>query len=395
MTIKTFRPEDVAGRKVLVRVDFNVPLKEGRVADDTRIRAHLPALNRLIGAGARIALVSHLGRPKGGPDPKYSLRPVGERLAEILGRPVRFVDECVGDEVARAMETLKPGEILLLENVRFHPEEEKNDPAFSARLAAPFDAFVMDAFSAAHRAHASTRGVADHLPSFAGDLIVREMKMLSSGRDHPRKPFVLILGGAKVSDKIAVIENLLCRVDRILIGGGMAFTFLKAQGYGIGRSLLETDRIDFAREMIRKAKEGGVQLLLPEDVLAAEKPEAGSPCRIVPATAIPEDLLGLDVGPLTRELFRGAILDAKTVLWNGPMGVFEIPEFAEGTTAVAQALADATLRGAVTLVGGGDSAAAVAELGFADRVSHVSTGGGASLEFFEGKTLPGIEPFLE
>jgi phosphoglycerate kinase len=395
MTIRTFRPEDVAGRKVLVRVDFNVPLKEGRVADDTRIRAHLPALNRLIDAGARIALVSHLGRPKGGPDPKYSLRPVGERLAEILGRPVRFVDDCVGEEVVRAVESLKPGEILLLENVRFHPEEEKNDPAFSARLAAPFDVFVMDAFSAAHRAHASTRGVVNHLPSFAGDLIVREMEMLSSGRDNPRKPFVLILGGAKISDKIAVIENLLSKVDRILVGGGMAFTFLKAQGYGIGKSLLEADRVDFAREMIRRAKERGVELLLPEDILAAEKLEAGSPCRIVPATAIPEDLLGLDVGPQTRELFRSAILDAKTVLWNGPMGVFEIPEFAEGTRAVARALADATDRGALTLVGGGDSAAAVAELGFADRVSHVSTGGGASLEYFEGKTLPGIEPFLE
>ncbi len=395
MSLRTFRSEDVSGRKVLVRVDFNVPLKDGRVADDTRIRAHLPALRRLIDAGARIALVSHLGRPKGGPDPKYTLRPVGEALAEILGRPVRFVEDCVGEPVVRALNVLKPGEILLLENVRFHPEEEKNDPAFSRVLAAPFDAFVMDAFSAAHRAHASTRGVSEVLPSFAGDLIVREMEMLSSARDNPRKPFVLILGGAKVSDKIGVIENLLSRVDSILIGGGMAFTFLKAQGYEIGRSLLEADRVDFAAEMLLRARERGIRILLPEDLVTAEKVEPGQPVRVVPATGIEADQLGLDIGPQTRELFRSVILEARTVLWNGPMGVFEIPEFAEGTKAVAQALADATEQGALTVVGGGDSAAAVAELGYAGRVSHVSTGGGASLEYFEGKALPGIEPFRE
>jgi len=395
MSLRTFRSEDVSGRKVLVRVDFNVPLKDGRVADDTRIRAHLPALRRLIDAGARIALVSHLGRPKGGPDPKYTLRPVGEALAEILGRPVRFVEDCVGEPVVRALNVLEPGEILLLENVRFHPEEEKNDPAFSRVLAAPFDAFVMDAFSAAHRAHASTRGVSEVLPSFAGDLIVREMEMLSSARDNPRKPFVLILGGAKVSDKIGVIENLLSRVDSILIGGGMAFTFLKAQGYEIGRSLLEADRVDFAAEMLLRARERGIRILLPEDLVTAEKVEPGQPVRVVPATGIEADQLGLDIGPQTRELFRSVILEARTVLWNGPMGVFEIPEFAEGTKAVAQALADATEQGALTVVGGGDSAAAVAELGYAGRVSHVSTGGGASLEYFEGKALPGIEPFRE
>jgi phosphoglycerate kinase len=395
MSLRTFRSEDVSGRKVLVRVDFNVPLKDGRVADDTRIRAHLPALRRLIDAGARIALVSHLGRPKGGPDPKYTLRPVGEALAEILGRPVRFVEDCVGEPVVRALNVLKPGEILLLENVRFHPEEEKNDPAFSRVLAAPFDAFVMDAFSAAHRAHASTRGVSEVLPSFAGDLIVREMEMLSSARDNPRKPFVLILGGAKVSDKIGVIENLLSRVDSILIGGGMAFTFLKAQGYEIGRSLLEADRVDFAAEMLLRARERGIRILLPEDLVTAEKVEPGQPVRVVPATGIEADQLGLDIGPQTRELFRSVILEARTVLWNGPMGVFEIPEFAEGTKAVAQALADATEQGALTVVGGGDSAAAVAELGYAGRVSHVSTGGGASLEYFEGKALPGIEPVRE
>lgn len=394
MRLKTFSPSDVAGKKVLVRVDFNVPLAGGKVSDDTRIKAHLPTLAALREAGAKVALVSHLGRPKGTVNLKYTLEPAGEELAKLTGWPVRFVPDCVGDKVAEAVSDWKDGEVLLLENVRFYPEEEKNDAAFASKLVKNFDVFVMDAFSAAHRAHASTRAAAELLPSFSGKLIEREITMLSAARDDPKKPFVLILGGAKVSDKIAVVENMLKKADTILIGGGMAFTFLKAQGHEIGKSLCETEKLDFAAQMLEAAKARGVKILLPVDAVTAPEFKEDSPAKIVNAGAIPEGEMGLDIGPETAALFAKEILAAKTVLWNGPMGVFEMPAFAKGTEAVAKALADATAAGALTVVGGGDSAAAIALFKMEDKVSHVSTGGGASLEFFEGKSLPGIEPYV-
>ncbi len=394
MRLKTFSPSDVAGKKVLVRVDFNVPLAGGRVSDDTRIKAHLPTLTALREAGAKIALVSHLGRPKGTVNLKYTLEPVGEELAKLTGWPVRFVSDCIGEKVDEAVADWKDGEVLLLENVRFHPEEEKNDMEFAKKLVKNFDVFVMDAFSAAHRAHASTRAAAELIPSFSGKLIDREITMLSAARDEPKKPFVLILGGAKVSDKIAVVENMLKKADTILIGGGMAFTFLKAQGLEIGKSLCETEKLDFAAKMLEEAKALGVKILLPVDAVVAPEFKADAPAKAVKADAIPQDEMGLDIGPETAELFAKEILAAKTVLWNGPMGVFEMPAFAKGTEAVAKALADATANGALTVVGGGDSAAAIALFKMEDKVSHVSTGGGASLEFFEGKSLPGIEPYV-
>ena len=394
MRLKTFSPSDVAGKKVLVRVDFNVPLADGRVSDDTRIKAHLPTLTALRDAGAKIALVSHLGRPKGTVNLKYTLEPVGEELAKLTGWPVRFVSDCIGEKVDEAVADWKDGEVLLLENVRFHPEEEKNDMEFAKKLVKNFDVFVMDAFSAAHRAHASTRAAAELIPSFSGKLIDREITMLSAARDEPKKPFVLILGGAKVSDKIAVVENMLKKADTILIGGGMAFTFLKAQGLEIGKSLCETEKLDFAAKMLEEAKALGVKILLPVDAIVAPEFKADAPAKAVRADAIPQDEMGLDIGPETAELFAKEILAAKTVLWNGPMGVFEMPAFAKGTEAVAKALADATANGALTVVGGGDSAAAIALFKMEDKVSHVSTGGGASLEFFEGKSLPGIEPYV-
>lgn len=394
MRLKTFSPSDVAGKKVLVRVDFNVPLAGGRVSDDTRIKAHLPTLTALREAGAKIALVSHLGRPKGTVNLKYTLEPVGEELAKLTGWPVRFVSDCIGEKVDEAVADWKDGEVLLLENVRFHPEEEKNDMEFAKKLVKNFDVFVMDAFSAAHRAHASTRAAAELIPSFSGKLIDREITMLSAARDEPKKPFVLILGGAKVSDKIAVVENMLKKADTILIGGGMAFTFLKAQGLEIGKSLCETEKLDFAAKMLEEAKALGVKILLPADAIVAPEFKADAPAKAVKADAIPQDEMGLDIGPETAELFAKEILAAKTVLWNGPMGVFEMPAFAKGTEAVAKALAGATANGALTVVGGGDSAAAIALFKMEDKVSHVSTGGGASLEFFEGKSLPGIEPYV-
>ncbi len=394
MRLKTFSPSDVAGKKVLVRVDFNVPLADGRVSDDTRIKAHLPTLTALRDAGAKIALVSHLGRPKGTVNLKYTLEPVGEELAKLTGWPVRFVSDCIGEKVDEAVADWKDGEVLLLENVRFHPEEEKNDMEFAKKLVKNFDVFVMDAFSAAHRAHASTRAAAELIPSFSGKLIDREITMLSAARDEPKKPFVLILGGAKVSDKIAVVENMLKKADTILIGGGMAFTFLKAQGLEIGKSLCETEKLDFAAKMLEEAKALGVKILLPVDAIVAPEFKADAPAKAVKADAIPQDEMGLDIGPETAKLFVKEILAAKTVLWNGPMGVFEMPAFAKGTEAVAKALADATANGALTVVGGGDSAAAIALFKMEDKVSHVSTGGGASLEFFEGKSLPGIEPYV-
>lgn len=392
MKLKTFLPGDITGKKVLVRVDFNVPLDNGKVADITRICAHLPTLRALKAAGAKVALVSHFGRPKGKVDPTYSLEPVGEELEKITGWDVRFIPECIGPGVRKACEEWG-NEVLLLENVRFHAEEEKNDMVFAQKLAENFDVFVMDAFSAAHRAHSSTRAVAEILPSFAGLLIVKETEMLGAVRDDPKKPFVLILGGSKVSDKIAVVENMMKKVDTILIGGGMAFTFFKAKGLEIGKSLCETDKIEFASKMLDEAEKLGVKMLLPLDVLAADEFKADSPYSLVAPDAIPSDKMGLDIGPETIKAFTEIITSSKTVLWNGPMGVFEMPAFSKGTEAVAQALVKATEMGSFTVVGGGDSAAAIAQFGYEEKVSHVSTGGGASLEFFEGKMLPGIEPY--
>ncbi|MDR1470915.1 MAG: phosphoglycerate kinase [Synergistaceae bacterium] len=395
MKLRTFSPSDVSGKRVLVRVDFNVPLSpDGRVSDAMRINAHVPLIRELSSLGARVTLCSHLGRPKGAVAPKYSLEPIADALSETIGKKVTFVQDCIGEQVQSAVGAMSPGDVAVLENLRFYPYEEENDAPFAERLAAPFEVFIMDAFSAAHRAHASTRAVVTFLPSFAGPLLIREIEMLSSVRDNPRHPFVLILGGAKVSDKIGVIENMLGSADSIIIGGGMAFTFLKADGHEIGHSLCEADKLDFAREMSERARKKGVPLLLPTDVVAAAEVSADSTPTVVAANAIPHDLMGLDIGPKTAKAFRAELRKAETVLWNGPMGVFELSPFAAGTAAIADEMAAATKDGALTVVGGGDSAAAIAQFGHERDVTHVSTGGGASLEFFEGRVLPGVEPFI-
>lgn len=385
---------ELGGKKVLVRVDFNVPMQDGKISDDTRIRAHISTLEKLLHCGAHVSLVSHLGRPKGKVVPEMSLEPVAAHLAQITGWNVGFVKDCVGEPVRQALAGQGTGDILLLENARFHGEETKNEAAFAAEMASPFEFFVMDAFSASHRAHASTRGVADILPGCAGDLLVREIDFLSQVRDNPQEPFALILGGAKVSDKIGVIENLIDSVSTIIVGGGMAFTFLKAKGESIGRSLCEQDKLEFAGQMLQLAREKGVDVLLPGDVVVASEFSAQASHKVVSAEEIPDDMMGLDIGPASSAYFRKSIESARTVLWNGPMGVFEMEPFAEGTREVAEALAQCTAAGGMTVVGGGDTAAAVNLLGFDKKVSHVSTGGGASLEFFEGKMLPGVEPFV-
>lgn len=392
MKLKLFSTPDVRGKKTLVRVDFNVPLKDGAPSDTTRIRAHRETVEALLEAGAKVALASHLGRPKGKVVPEMSLVQARQAAEEIFGRPVAFVETCVGPQVEEAMAKLPEGGLLLLENLRFHPEEQKNDEAFARLLAKPFDVFVMDAFSASHRADSSTSAIMNCLPSFAGFLLQREAEMLSAVSESPQKPFVLVLGGAKVSDKIGVVEHLMDKATSILVGGGMAFTFLKARGGEIGRSLFEEDKADFARKMMDMASDKGVEILLPVDAIAADAPDAASAGAPVPADKIPEGLMGLDIGPETARVFAEKIAGAKTVLWNGPMGVFENPLFAAGTKAVAEGAARCTKNGGVTVVGGGDTAAAAKQLGFDGQVSHVSTGGGASLEFCEGKELPGIAP---
>ena len=387
MAKMTVRDVDVYNKRVLMRADFNVPMRDGEISDDKRIRAALPTIEYLREKGAKVILMSHFGRPKGKVVDEYRLDPIAARLGELLGVSVLKLNDCIGEEAEAAVNKMQPGDVILLENVRFYAEEEKNDPEFARKLAVLGDVYVNDAFGTAHRAHASTEGVAKYLPAVSGFLMEKELEFLGGAVDNPKRPFVAILGGAKVKDKIAVIEALLNKVDTLIIGGGMAYTFLKAQGYEIGNSLLDEERLDFCREILAKAEEKGVKLLLPVDVVVAKEFAADAEHKVVPADEIPADWEGLDIGPKTIELFKDAVKDAATVVWNGPMGVFEFEAFARGTNAVAEALAESD---AITVIGGGDSAAAVEQAGLADKMTHVSTGGGASLEFLEGKVLPGV-----
>ena len=389
MASRTVNDLDVSGRRVFVRVDFNVPIKNGTITDDTRIRASLPTIQLLLDRGATVILASHLGRPKGKPSPEFSLRPVAERLSQLLGRPVQFAEDSIGDTARAAVDAAGKGGVVLLENLRFHAEEEKNDPAFATQLAALADVYVNDAFGSAHRAHASTEGIVHHVKEAAAGLLMgKEVEYLGRVLESPERPFVAVLGGAKVSDKLEVIENLISKVDALLIGGAMAYTFLKARGVAVGKSLVEEDLLDTARDVERRAKERGLRLELPVDHVVAPKLEAGAPAETLAVGdgAIGERM-GLDIGPKTIETYRSVIATAKTVIWNGPMGVFEIDAFASGTIEVAKAVA--AVKG-TTVIGGGDSIAAVAKAGVTDRITHISTGGGASLEFLGGQTLPGV-----
>lgn len=386
---KTIRDIDVKGKKVLVRCDFNVPMQDGVITDDNRITAAMPTISYLKEQGAKVILMSHMGRPKGQPKMEYTLQPVADRLSQLVGEEVKFVSSpvVVDDAVREAAADLAEGDIMLLENVRFRKEETDNKAGFAKDLADLAEIFVQEAFGTAHRAHASTAGVADYLPAVSGFLIEKEVKFLGGAVDEPERPFVAIMGGAKVGDKIPVIENLLKKVDALIIGGGMAYTFFKAMGYEIGKSILDADNIDFAKELLEKAEAAGVKMLLPVDVVCADDFSNDANTVVVDRDQMPADMEGLDIGPKTVELYKETLLAAKTVVWNGPMGVFEMPNFAVGTKAVAEVLAEAE---AVTIIGGGDSAAAVEQFGLADKMTHISTGGGASLEFLEGKVLPGI-----
>ena len=386
---KTVKDIDVSGKKVLVRCDFNVPMEDGRITDDIRITSALPTIRYLMENGAAVILMSHMGRPKGEPKPEFSLAPVAKRLEELLGTKVIFADSpaVVDDDVRKQAEELAPGQVMLLQNVRYRKEETKNEEPFTGQLASLGDRFVTDAFGTAHRAHCSTAGIAKYLPSVSGFLIEKEVRFLGDALDDPKRPFVAIMGGAKVADKIPVIENLIGKVDTLLIGGGMSYTFFKAMGLEIGKSILDEESVGLAAELMKKAEDAGVSMLLPEDSVCAAEFDNDSPKAVYARDAIPADMMGMDIGPATVETYRKIVLEAGTVVWNGPMGVFEMPSFAEGTKAVAEALAES---GAVTVIGGGDSAAAVDKFGLADRMTHISTGGGASLEFLEGKELPGI-----
>ena len=381
---KTVKDVDVKGKRVLVRVDFNVPIKEGKITDDTRIRAAMPTLEYLLKNGAAVILFSHLGRPKGGPDPKYSLRPVAIYLSGLLGKPVAFAEDCVGPATEAAARALNSGDVLLLENTRFHPEEDKNDLALARQMAALADVFINDAFGSAHRAHSSTEGVARFLPAAAGFLLEEEIKYLGQAIADPKRPFIAILGGAKISDKIGVIKNLLTKADQVLIGGGMANTFLKAQGYPVGDSLVEDEALETARELLAA---GGTHLRLPIDLVIGDRFDAEADSKVMPTGPVPDGWRILDIGPETVAAFGKALAAAGTVVWNGPMGVFEFPRFAAGTLGVAKAVAAS---GAVSIIGGGDSVAAINQSGLAGKITHISTGGGASLEMLEGLVLPGL-----
>ena len=389
----SIRDLELSGKRVFIRADFNVPLANGKVEDDTRIRATLPTLKLAIDRGARLVLASHLGRPKGKPEPKYSLAPVAERLKELLGKPVIFASDCVGEQPESRSKALKNGQVLLLENVRFHAEEEKNDEGFSRQLAALCDGiYVDDAFGSAHRAHASVVGITKFVrQAAAGLLMEQELEYLGKALTNPERPFLGILGGAKVSDKIEVIQNLIKIANTILIGGAMAYTFFRAKGFTTGKSLVEEDKTDLALTLLGEAVERGCRIVLPVDHILARSTEEGAQTQLSGVEGTPADWMGLDIGPKTIELFRTEISRARTIVWNGPLGMFEKPAFARGTMAIARAVADATTNGATSIVGGGDSVAAVEQAGLADRISHISTGGGASLEFLAGRKLPGVE----
>ena len=387
MAKKTVDDIQVQGKRVLVRCDFNVPMKDGKITNDKRIVAALPTIQKLIKDGGKVILCSHLGKPKNGPEAKFSLAPVADRLAELLNHPVTFIPECVGQLVNQAVAEMHPGDVLLLENLRFHPEEERNTPPFSAALASLADLYVNDAFGTAHRAHSSTAGITRYLPAVAGFLIDKELRQLGNLISDPERPFVAVVGGAKVSDKLRVLENLLTKVDRLLVGGGMANTFLAAAGHEPQGSLVEWESLDWAKEFLNSPA-AQQKMVLPVDLVAAEKFDAAADYRTVSVDGIPEDWMALDVGPETISLFRKEVAQARTVFWNGPLGVFEMEHFAQGTLAMAQAIADSP---ALSVIGGGDSVAAVNKAGVADRIGHISTGGGASLEFLEGKILPGVD----
>lgn len=397
MPKKTLRDlGDIAGKRVFVRVDFNVPMEDGQITDDNRIRESLPTIKYLLDKNARVILASHMGRPKGTVKPEFSLKPVADRLSKLLGKPVTFAKDCIGPEAEEAAANMQSGGVLLLENVRFHPEEEKNDDNFAKKLANLADVFVQDAFGSVHRAHASTAGITKHLPlSVGGMLVEKELKYLGDALNNPERPFVGILGGSKVSSKISVISSLLKKVDVLILGGGMTYTFMKAQGGTIGNSLFEEETLEDARQALKDAEALGKKLLLPVDCVACQsddRPDPNAPNKVVPANAVPDGWMGVDVGPESVKLFVDEIKKAKTVVWNGPVGVFELEPFANGTRKVAEAMAESD---ATTVIGGGDSAAAAQKFGLADKMTHVSTGGGASLEFLEGKPLPGIEALTE
>ncbi len=391
-TLANLSSSDLAGKQVLVRADFNVPLnQQQQITDDTRIRAALPTIQELVSKGAKVILCSHLGRPKGGVEEKLRLTPVAQRLSELLGQEVLKCDDCVGEAVKTTVESMQNGQVALLENVRFHAEEERNDPEFAKQLASVADLYVNDAFGTAHRAHASTEGVTHYLqPAVAGFLIEKELQYLQNAIENPQRPLAAIIGGSKVSSKIGVIETLLEKVDKLLIGGGMVFTFFKARGLNVGKSLVEEDKLELAKSLEAKAKERGVTLLLPTDIVIADNFAEDANSKTVSVEEIPDGWMGLDIGPDSVKTFKDALMDCKSVIWNGPMGVFEFDKFAVGTEAIAKSLAELTHQGTSTIIGGGDSVSAVEKVGIADQMSHISTGGGASLELLEGKELPGI-----